>query len=153
MTAVALSQNEKELLQLHFKPETLDSVRVQRVSEISNPDFYDFFEQAGQPIPLDFRQMGGITFIDTILIAEPRISSTEWIPLLFHECVHVCQYQLLGVEMFVEQYVNGWARNGFNYLNIPLEQHAYQLQLQFENAPHISLNVEASVRKRWGHLV
>jgi hypothetical protein len=151
--AVALSQEEKEILQPHFRPETLNSVRVRRVTQINNPEFYTVFEQAGQQIPLDFRQMAGITFIDTILIAEPRVTSTEWIPLLFHECVHVCQYQLLGAEMFVEQYVNGWAHTGFNYYNIPLEQHAYQLQSQFEAAPQLSLDVDASVRRKWGHLI
>lgn len=151
--AIPLSQAEKEVLQPHFGCETLDSVRVLRVPQINNPDFYSILEQAGQQVPLDFREMAGITFIDTILVAEPKVSATEWISLLFHECVHVCQYQLLGVELFVEQYLNGWARGGFDYYNIPLEQQAYQLQSEFDAATGVSLDVELSVRRTWGHLV
>jgi hypothetical protein len=151
--AIPLSQTEKELLQPHFRPETLDSVRVRRVPQINNPDFYSIFEQAGQQIPMDFREMAGITFIDTILVAEPRVSLTEWISLLFHECVHVCQYQLLGTGLFIEQYVNGWALGGFDYYKIPLEQQAYQLQSQFDATARVSLDVELSVKRMWGHLV
>jgi hypothetical protein len=145
-TAVALSKEEKVHLQPHFKPETLDSVRVRRVGQIKNPDFYSVFLQAGQQIPLDFAQMVGITFIDTIVIAESKVSVPNWIPLIFHECVHVFQYQHLGVAKFVEEYVMGWARNGFDYYKIPLEQQAYQLQSQFITAPQVPLDVETKVK-------
>jgi hypothetical protein len=29
--------------------------------------------------------------------------------------VHVVQYDLLGVDEFMDQYVTGWAQNGFDY--------------------------------------
>jgi hypothetical protein len=151
--AAPLSQVEKEILLCHFRTETLDSVRVRRVPQINNPDFYAILEQTAQQMLLDFRQMAGITFVDTILVAEPKVSPQEWIPLLFHECVHICQYRLLGAELFVERYVNGWVLAGFDYYNIPLEQQAYQLQSQFEAAPGVSLNVENLVESRWGYLV
>ncbi len=147
--SLQLSQQEKEHLKLHFSLDTLDSVRVRTVHQINNPDFYSVFEQAGQQIPLDFRQMAGITFIDTILVVESKIPAGGWISLLFHECVHVCQYKTLGVEKFVEQYVNGWAQNGFEYLNIPLEQDAYALQSRFESSPSTPINVEELTENKW----
>ena len=147
--SLPLSQQEKEQLQPHFSLDTLDSVRVRTVSQINNPDFYSVFEQAGQQIPLDFRQMAGITFIDTILLVESKIPASGWVSLLFHECVHVCQYKMLGVEKFVEQYVKGWAQNGFEYLNIPLEHDAYALQSQFDLSPSTPINVEELTENKW----
>lgn len=151
--SIPLSQKEKEQLQPFFQPETLDSVRVRKVLQINNPDFYEDFEKSGQPIPLDFREMEGITFINTVLIAEPKIISSNWRPLLFHECVHVCQYKLLGVEKFVEEYVNGWASNDYTYENIPLEEQAYGLESKFKENPHGPFNVESIVKNRWKHLI
>lgn len=148
-----LSQDEKEQLQLYFRPDTLDSVRVRKVPQLYNPDFYKVIEKTGQPIPLDFREMHGIAFNDTVLIATPKVSVEDWIPLLFHECVHVCQYQLLGVDTFIEEYVNGWANNDYQYKNIPLEEQAYELESKFRTVPYDPFDVEAMVKKRWGHLV
>ena len=151
--SVPLSQKEKKQLQQYFRFETLNSVRIRKIQQINNPDFYEAFEKSGQPIPLDFREMGGITFIDTVLIAEPKVISSNWLPLLFHECVHVCQYKLLGVEKFVEEYVNGWASNDYTYENIPLEEQAYDLESQFKENPHVPFNVESIVKNRWKHLI
>ena len=54
--------------------------------------------------------MTRITFIDTIVMASQRLQPRweAWLLLLFHQCVHVCQYKLLGIETFIEQYVQGW---------------------------------------------
>ena len=46
--------------------------------------------------------MAGITFVNTILLSEAMLPSANLSPLLFHECVHVCQYDVLGVDAFVE---------------------------------------------------
>jgi len=77
---------------------------------IANPPFYGALEEAGIGIPLDFRGMTGITFIDTVLISQVApVPEGEWLPLLFHELVHVLRYQELGLEKFVRVYVMGWA--------------------------------------------
>ncbi len=95
--------------------------------------------------------MSGITFIETVLIASqvvgPQLQQNgwkRWIALLFHECVHVCQYRRLGVAAFIDQYIKGWAANGFAYHSIPFEAEAYALQARFEggSAP---FSVEAAV--------
>ena len=33
--------------------------------------------------------------------------------LLFHEMVHVVQYEVLGIETFVTRYVHGWFGQGY----------------------------------------
>jgi hypothetical protein len=101
----------------------------------------------GRPIPLDFTAMWGITFIDTIVLATTKVgvNSERLISLLFHECVHICQYQQLGLHAFMERYVLGWAQNGFQYKKIPLEEHAYYLQNKFETTAQ-PFSVEASVQ-------
>ena len=150
INAESLRHEEKTTLEIHFDPKMLENVRVQKVSQIENPYFYASFEKVGQPIPLDFRQMRGITFIDTILIAEPKVAPENWLSLLFHECVHVCQYDILGVDTFIDRYIDGWANNGFNYASIPLERVAYDLQREFESSPQSTLSVESEVRRRLG---
>jgi hypothetical protein len=134
----------------YFGDALLDRVRIQLVPAIPNPPFYAQLAAAGQPVPLDFSQMAGITFIDTILVAQSKMTPAAWEPLLFHECVHAVQYALLGLDRFVDQYVTGWAMNGRQYERIPLEAEAYQLQAAFTTKPDAPFSVEAAVRRRLG---
>lgn len=147
-SAEQISSLDKKCLQSYFQTSTLDIIRISRVPRIENPEFYNVFVRAGQPIPLDFSKMAGITFIDTVLIVESEEVKTDLISLLFHECVHVVQYQILGVNIFIEQYVYGWARNSFNYFAIPLEKDAYELQHMFEVSGQSPFSVEIEVRRR-----
>ncbi len=142
---VSLADRELTVLNPFFQEDTLRRVRVVQVPQIQNPGFYQDLSRMGQPIPLDFRQMAGITYIDTVLIAVGKTPSSKWHSLLFHECVHVAQYQILGVDMFAAQYVQGWADNGFRYDAIPLEQDAYQLQGRFERNNDTPFSVETEV--------
>ena len=68
--------------------------------------------------------------------------------LIFHECVHVAQYQILGVGEFIRRYVEGWAANGYEYASIPLEVDAYALQGRFETSPNAPFSVESDVAHR-----
>ncbi len=93
--------------------------------------------------------MAGITLGDTILIARAdAVPTSEWLPLLFHELVHVVQYELLDFPEFIRRYVGGWVRNGFLYAAIPLEQHAYELETMFRSNPGEPFSVHDEVRKR-----
>ena len=132
----ALSERERSSLAPYYSASILEAVVVREVPLIENPDFYQTLSASGQPIPLDFSQMAGITFVDTIAIAAQRIQPgwEAWLSLLFHECVHVCQYHLLGLDHFIEEYVHGWELKGFDYYAIPLEVQAYRLQSAFEES-------------------
>jgi len=127
-----LSPSEHASLALFFDSPLLERVRITEVPEISNPDFYALLEQQGISMPLDYTQMAGITFVDTIVVSLARsVPISEWPALLFHEMVHVVQYEQFGLEEFVRRYVNGWAENGFSYDQIPLERCAYELDARF----------------------
>jgi hypothetical protein len=135
-----------QVLTPFFGVDALIQARITTVSLIPNPDFYDTLAAQGVPIPLDFTQMSGITFVDTILISSARpVPSAGWHRLLFHELVHLVQYQLLGPEEFIRRYVNGWARNGFRYETIPLEQDAYGLDARFASRPDAAFSVRTEV--------
>jgi hypothetical protein len=134
-TSVPISDEDQAVLQHYFGHAVLQGSRVSWVDEIANPDFYAEIESAGLPIPLDFRLMTAITFVDTIVISRTQFEGpATWRPLLFHELVHVVQYRLLGVDRFVDEYIGGWAGNNFFYESIPLERMAYELQGRFDLA-------------------
>src|ERR1700719_2218711 len=110
-----------------FGVDTLKRIRVVALKEIPNPPFYGSLAARGVQAPIDFTQMAGITFIDTVIISETKaeLSEDSLRSLLFHEAVHVVQYEQLGLDRFMNDYVMGWANNGFEYRNIPLERQAY----------------------------
>jgi hypothetical protein len=133
-----LSKEELTALLPFYSARILETVIVCTVPVIENPHFYQTFSTPGQSPLIDFSKMDAITFIDTIAVVERQTSELEdWLPLLFHECVHVCQYDLFGVDGFLKRYVEGWATNEFNYFSIPFEQQAYTLQSAFEKSQQI----------------
>ncbi|MGE5278839.1 MAG: hypothetical protein ACM3SU_17750 [Acidobacteriota bacterium] len=134
-TSDPISEEDRAVLRHYFGHGVLQGSRVCWVDEIANPDFYQEVERAGLPMPLDFRLMTAITFVDTIVVSRSQFEGpATWRPLLFHELVHAVQYRVLGLARFVAEYVEGWARNGFFYESIPLERMAYELQGRFDLA-------------------
>ena len=130
-----ISEEERAVLRPHFGHTVLQASRVAWVDEIANPGFYAELERLGAPSPLDFRLMSGITFVDVMVMSRSQFEGpATWRPLLFHELVHVVQYRVLGIDRFVLEYVEGWARNSFFYEAIPLERMAYELQGRFDLA-------------------
>jgi hypothetical protein len=130
-----------------FGTETLSRVRVLVLPHIPNPPFYSLLASQGIPAPLDFTEMAGLTFVDTVLISQGKADFTEagLRSLLFHEAVHVVQYEHLGLDRFMNDYVMGWAANGFEYRNIPLEQQVYALQDRFVENPSAVFSVHEEV--------
>ena len=77
----------------------MDSARVVVLAgeRVSNPSFYGElmkmgFEAGSLP---DFAEMAEITFVDTVVSHEPFTNG-----VLFHELVHVVQYEKLGLMEF-----------------------------------------------------
>jgi hypothetical protein len=129
----AFFPDEKQPLEGYFNPEILALARIAEVYEIENPPFLSQWISKGLPWLLDFRQMAGITFIDTIVTAKRFYHGrVSWISLLFHEMVHVVQYQVLTADVLIKRYLQGWLENGFDYYRIPIEVQAYSLQREFD---------------------
>ena len=144
--AVSLNQQARSAFGPFFDGKLLDLARFKMVPGIKNPGFYRELEAMGQLIPLDFTTTHGITFQDTVLLSEHHMQSHgSPLGLLFHELVHVAQYQCLGVPEFVRRYVSGWAENGYEYIAIPLERDAYELQNWYEMSPTQPFSVEQQV--------
>lgn len=136
----------RQYLSPFFLRDTLDAVRVVRVPLIENPAFYGTVLSSRLPRLIDFRKASGITFIDTVLLSDRYIVEAPSLSLLFHETVHVVQYSFLGVEEFARRYVLGWAKGGYRYGSIPLEEQASRLTAAFE-AGLIKKRVEEEVER------
>jgi hypothetical protein len=113
-----------------FDPRLLARVRVCR---------------ARLPVP----HFAGITYGDTILI-DPGAPGTgqPWRRLLFHELVHVVQYEVLGLDGFVNRYLRGWAAAGYRYRAIALEEDAYAIEARFTAEPERPFPVREEVERR-----
>lgn len=144
--ARCLDESEKRALGSFFPSRTLERAHLAVVPQIENPPFYSQLPKLGIREPLDFTLAAGVTFDDTILIAQSAAFPLS-LSLLFHELVHVVQYEVLGVAGFVENYVRGWAENNFDYFSIPLECEAYALQHRFESMLDSGFDVESEVRR------
>jgi hypothetical protein len=148
-SARVLTTTEKAALSPFFEKHTLDIVRIKGVPVIENPAFYRDLEAKGVTPPLDFTAMEGITFVDTILISKQRHPyEPPLCPLLFHELVNVVQYAILGLPVFIDQYVRGWMDAGLDYHRIPMERDAYELQELYEAHPERRFSVEAEVKRQ-----
>lgn len=117
----------------YFSPQTLDVTRLCLIPSLVNPPFFADLERRGIRIPLGFTLMDGLTYVDTVAMVNKDWDRdpAAFLTLMFHELVHVAQYRLHGLAGFMERYVVGWARHGFDYFAIPLEREAYDLQEPF----------------------
>lgn len=132
-SAAYVSDKDRRKLSIHFDAYALEHARFKRVPIIENPDFMEAIKGRGIRLPYDFSKNRGICFQDTVLTSETyRPPQGKRLALLFHQLVHVVQYQVLGLDRYVEAYLEGWISGGFEYHRIPLEQHAYELQSKFE---------------------
>jgi hypothetical protein len=142
--AVALSQKQRTTLHPFFPASTLDSARVVVLAgkRITNPDFYGEllkmgFEAGSLP---NFADMAAITYLDTVVSNEPFTDR-----VLFHELVHVVQYEKLGLAKFAAKYVKGFLSGG-SYEAIPLEMNAYELDARFVTEQTKAFSVAAEVQ-------
>lgn len=142
--AMALSLSQKTAMRPFFPASTLDAARLVVLARerVSNPPFYAElmkmgFEAATLP---DFAHMAAITFVDTV-VSHERFTDR----LLFHELVHVVQFEKLALQEFAAKYVRGFLSGG-SYEAIPLERNAYQLDARFAATPAKPFSVNAEVR-------
>lgn len=141
--ATPLSLSQKNVMRPFFPEPTLDSTRLAVLAgqQVNNPPFYGElikmgFEAASLP---NFSLMAAITFVDTVVSHEPFTDR-----LLFHELVHVVQYEKLGAAEFAAKYVRGFLSGG-SYEGIPLEMNAYELDARFAAAPTKAFSVASEV--------
>lgn len=145
--ASPLTPAARERLGPWFRPDTLVLARVRTVPRLDPGPVIGALERVGFRPPLEWDRIWGITFVDTIVLMD-RVPAEELDTLLFHECVHVAQYRLLGARRFLDEYLRGWVEAGRRYRDIPLEADAYALALKFATAPDAPFAVEPEVAAR-----
>ncbi|MBS1840865.1 MAG: hypothetical protein JSS69_02015 [Acidobacteria bacterium] len=141
--AAPLSDAQATAMRPFFPNSALTArVLVLKRERIGNPPFYSQLGQFGfgaEDLP-NFARMAAITLVDTVVSHEPFSDR-----LLFHELVHVVQYEKFGLEGFAQKYVKGFL-NGGSYEAIPLEKNAYELDGRFASRRQDVFSVEAEVQ-------
>ncbi len=140
-----LPDNLKLVLRPFFQDTDALDVARYVVDAIPNPPFRAK-AAAVLGVDIDFSQMTGITFQDTIVIADAALDPAAFTVLAFHELVHVVQYKVLGVDGFVTRYVGGLVGGG-DYFAIPLELVAYTAQARFMVMPAEHFSVKELVQR------
>jgi hypothetical protein len=147
--ALPLSQNQKATMGPFFPRPTLESAHVVVLAgeRVSCPPFYTELAKMGFEAGLlpDFADMAAITYVDTVVSHELFADR-----LLFHELVHVVQFEKLGLAEFAAKYVKGFLSGG-SYEAIPLEMNAYELDARFAAASARPYSVEIEVQSWIGH--
>lgn len=141
-----LTEEERRLVGSFFSESVLDRARIVILDRFENPDFFSVFDEAGLPYPLDLTRASGLALVDTILVS-PRSQGSK--TLLFHELVHLAQYDFLGLEEYMEGYVDGWAEGGRSYRTIPHERQAFELASRFARGSE-PFSVAEAVRAEFG---
>jgi hypothetical protein len=143
-TSVPLSESQNATMRPFVSKSTLNSARVVILTgeRVGNPPFYGELVKMGFEVGSlpDFAGMAAITFVDTVVSHGPYDNRT-----LFHELVHVVQYEKLGLAEFAAKYVKGFLSGG-SYEAIPLEMNAYELDGRFAREPKRTFAVADDVQ-------
>lgn len=131
-----LYEPERTAFAAFFSQDTLARVRVCDVETLDLPMARIAGRFAGPTLGRLLTGAAGITLGEMVVLARIRHADassveTRRTSILFHELVHVAQYQALGTRRFLSWYLRGWYEAGFSYVDIPAERQAYLLQDRF----------------------
>jgi hypothetical protein len=120
--AVPLDSDQRSATQPFFPASLLDSTRLLVLTgeRVSNPPFYPELQRMGfDPAALpNFSFMAAITFVGTVVSHEAFTHR-----LLFHELVHVVQYEKLGLDGFAAKYLRSFLSGGSSFVALSLSRH------------------------------
>jgi hypothetical protein len=106
---------------------TPEKIRVCVVSEIPQPD-HPRIKQLAADLGLITPRTIAITFGYGIFIREEQAHDRETV---VHECAHVAQYEKLGIEDFLMQYVVQIFKSGYD--RAPMEREAREVAKRIVN--------------------
>jgi hypothetical protein len=95
-----------------------EEVRILSVPRIPLPA-HPRVKQLARQVALLNADTGGLTAVHGVIV---RLDCANNLRLLTHEFVHIAQYERLGRERFLQEYIQQIAGHG--YLNAPFEQEA-----------------------------
>ena len=108
-----LTDEEKTYLKRFYPARLVDGVRV--VEEVASSGAF-------------IHSASATTYGNNLIVINKRKAPRRTLKLLKHEFVHICQYDVLGIDGFAQEYTNGYVDNGYEYRNIPMEQDAFDFQ-------------------------
>ena len=141
--AAPLANRQQALMRPYFSPVLLDRVRIVELegkTRISTPPFYPEYRALGFENLPEVTHMPSLTFVDVVVFNEHATERS-----LFHGLVHVVQFEMLGLERYVELFVSSFASTKVHF-TVPLEAHAFSLESKFAASPANRFSVEEQVR-------
>jgi hypothetical protein len=137
-----LSEDHRRAMAPFFDPALLKKVRfvVLEDGRVPNPPFYAEAKAEGFTYLPDFTHMASLTFED-VMVFRRDIS----LRALFHALVHAVQFDILGLARYTELFVRGFLRTR-SHISVPLEAHAFSLEVRFSGDPAQTFSVEEKVR-------
>jgi hypothetical protein len=148
--AVTLGDDVRRPLVPFFGQDVVDRTRfvTLHADSADRPPFLSQLREVGlsESVLDRFTDVSAITYQDVVVMPclEPDVAH---LPLVFHELVHVVQFDELGLQRFIERYLDQWVAAGFRYEGIGLELDAYALQRRFESAPLKPFDARAEIRR------
>lgn len=126
-----------------FSPTLLSGARVVKLSacRLSNPSFYPEVKSKGFNNLPDFAHMTSVTFLDVVVFNEGITARN-----LLHALVHVAQFEILGIERYVELFLRGFLRTK-SYSLVPMKAHAFALDGRYARNKSESFSVEEEVQQ------
>ena len=126
----------------YFSATLLDQIRVAELkgARMPAPAFYEKAKALGFDNLPQITHMDSLTFLDVIVFND---SITE--RALFHGLVHAVQFQVLGLDRYVDLFVRCFANTKFHF-TVPLEAHAFSLESRFTPPVAGRFPVEDQVR-------
>jgi hypothetical protein len=142
LIASPLSVHQKAAMWPYFSDTLLDQIRVVELkgARVPSPAFYEKAKALGFENLPQVTHMDSLTFLDVIVFNE-SISERA----LFHGLVHAVQFQVLGLDRYVDLFVRCFANTKFHF-TVPLEAHAFSLESRFARPVAGRFSVEEQVQ-------
>jgi hypothetical protein len=136
-----LNDEHKRLLRPFFSDSVLSRVRIVELKgrRIPKPSIFEEAKTQGILNLPDLPHMTSLTFED-VLVFNDTIAERS----LFHALVIAVQFEVLGLQRFVDIFVRSFLKT-HSFFNVTLKSHAFTLEYRFAANPTRSFSVEEQV--------
>ncbi len=119
-----LSEIQIQELNSFFEPSLLSKVRLIYLEDVIPSRIHVRFYLLCYQMMFRLQKLAGLTLGPCIFLSQ-KTEDVDFKEVLFHELIHVVQYEELSYLNFFKAYIGGWVKNSFSYFKIPLEVQAY----------------------------
>jgi hypothetical protein len=141
----ALDAAQRQELGTFFPPDIVEKFRIMDISgseeSIPYPPFYERVRAGGFRMVPDAAHVTAIPFVDVAVFNRPPTLRT-----VFHNMVHVAQYQIVGMRKVMMGYFSVLNDSGV-WIVAPAEEQAYQLDARYTKDPKSVFSVEEEIKE------